>query len=936
MNSAQPGGRNGPPPPSPSRFFSGGATFRKGAAGADFDSKGGGGTYRSSTLLHKGFYDLLAVLKPDSTSSQLAGPRYEQHPNFGNGPYNPTAAARPLPSSQSMPVHANNAYYSSPPSSPIPYRSDAPGAFKTIRTGALGAGQIDYGANRLKKVAGGARINKDSISAPSNFQHVLHASDADQAEELLMRWSAEGVGKVPNAEWAITIKGAIQARAKHRQAIAIAQVQAAMHRDSLAAYNQPLHITNGVPSSAYASTIAPTNTVTSSNAPPSSFFSNVGTIGHDSNNNTLRSNQQPPSPLRESAQPPSFSRSQTANTVVVRPLPMVPGLPSTGEGIVQLGKAPDTSMQQQIDQKIQQQQQQAPMLPPRPVVPTMVTLEKAAAVAIYFETLYHGLLKSSTSHQNPHLGREKRRLALERELDSSSIGEGEKRAARERLRVEETVWLRERRKKVGVKEFVRLKVIGHGAFGVVSLVKEKETGSLYAMKQLRKNDMILKGQEGHVRSERDLLAAAASGGNSEANWIVKLHYSFQDADNLYLVLDYCGGGDLLNLLVEKDIFPEDFTKFYIAEMVLALESCHKLGYIHRDIKPDNFLLGPTGHLCVSDFGLATDLHWAHDTAYYEQQRRDLLKRHGIDLEEPGAPRPGAKKLDRKTAEEIMGGEEGLLTWRDKNRKKLAYSVAGTNSYMSPEVIRGLGYGFSCDWWSLGVIMYECLYGYPPFVSQTRQQTRQKILNWSSSLRFPPRPRVSREAIDLIQSLLCEPADRIGAIHQPPSRPNSHILQERRSGFLQQQKEGLLANDGADQIKKHPWFKDIDWENIHKMEAPYQPEMRHPEDTRHFDDDIPDEPLAPAGGANPNATKDPVLRHRDHGRIAMDVRKATAFQGFTYKSPRVVSHPRADTVLEPLPTSPVSPTYDQQAQLDEDDRGRTLRNGTIGRGRALSL
>lgn len=89
---------------------------------------------------------------------------------------------------------------------------------------------------------------------------------------------------------------------------------------------------------------------------------------------------------------------------------------------------------------------------------------------------------------------------------------------------------------------------------------------------------------------------------------------------------------------------------------------------------------------------------------YEAQRRDLLKRHGIDLEEPGTPRAGAKRLDRKGTEEVFGGEQGLLTWRDKNRKKLAYSVAGTNSYMSPEVIRGLGYGFSCDWWSLGVIM----------------------------------------------------------------------------------------------------------------------------------------------------------------------------------------------------------------------------------------
>jgi serine/threonine protein kinase len=175
-----------------------------------------------------------------------------------------------------------------------------------------------------------------------------------------------------------------------------------------------------------------------------------------------------------------------------------------------------------------------------------------------------------------------------------------------------------------------------------------------------------------------------------------------------------GGGDLLNLLIERDVFEEGFTRFYVAEMILAIESCHKLGFIHRDIKPDNFLFDPDGHIKLSDFGLATDLHWAHDTSYYEQQRVHLLHRHGIDLEDTNGIADGtkAKRMDRKDVEMLMGGgngQGGLFTWREKNSRKLAYSVCGTNSYMSPEVIRGHGYSFSCDWWSLGVIMFECLY-----------------------------------------------------------------------------------------------------------------------------------------------------------------------------------------------------------------------------------
>ncbi|KAI0035879.1 kinase-like protein [Vararia minispora EC-137] len=747
----------------------------------------------------------------------------------------------------------------------------------------------------------GRRISKDMVSKPTGFIHLVHASDADQFEALLRRWGPDGLGKLGGASvldprWANPIKNQVRQKI---QARAINEVVNALKpSESTTRPNQvPLRVVNGGGGSSMTSSTITTAAVENVRVSPVTPAVVDGLPGAGRpGGSTIRwaGGLMAPHPEidhEDEPVPVDAAELERSRTPIAEPLPP----------------------------------------PPRNINPSLATLEKAVSCRIYFENLYFPLLRQPPS-------REQRRLAMERDMARMSLSEPAKEDLRARWRRNETDYLREQRRKVDVSAFIKLKTIGHGAFGVVSLVKERSTGQLYAMKQLRKTDMLRKGQEGHVRAERDVLKSAAlvsSPGGAE--WIVRMHYSFQDRDNLYLILEYMGGGDLLNLLIERDVFPEDFTRFYVAEMMLAIESCHKQGFIHRDIKPDNFLFDPDGHIRLSDFGLATDLHWAHDTSYYEQQRLHLLRKHGIDLEDSlGDGTRASRRMDRKDVELLMGGDGtgGVFTWREKNRRKLAYSVCGTNSYMSPEVIRGQGYSYSCDWWSLGVIMYECLYGFPPFVSKSRHVTRQKILNWKQALRFPSKPAVSREGIDLMQQLLCEPEDRLGSqASSSTMRPNSQMVNARRSGFV----AGAGSKDGVDLIKAHPWFRGIDWLNIHRYPAPYRPELTNPEDTRHFDDDIPAEPLAPANGAPPDATRDPLLRDAVHGEEILRVRKALAFAGFTHKSPRAISYARLDKVFNAAPDS-----YGEELpELEvgaETPRGRSAVrvDPEVGKGRAISL
>jgi serine/threonine kinase 38 len=182
-------------------------------------------------------------------------------------------------------------------------------------------------------------------------------------------------------------------------------------------------------------------------------------------------------------------------------------------------------------------------------------------------------------------------------MQHMNLSDNEREIITRELIQNEGKYLRERRKKETIADYETLAIIGRGAFGEVRLCRHKASKTLVAVKRMSKHDMNKKNQLNHIRAERDILAS------SDGKWIVELKSSFTDEHYLYLVMEFLPGGDLMNLLMEKDVFTEEQAKFYMAEMVLAVESVHKLNYIHRDLKPDNVLIDSDGHIKLTDFGL---------------------------------------------------------------------------------------------------------------------------------------------------------------------------------------------------------------------------------------------------------------------------------------------------------------------------------------------
>ncbi|TFK22050.1 AGC/NDR protein kinase [Coprinopsis marcescibilis] len=401
---------------------------------------------------------------------------------------------------------------------------------------------------------------------------------------------------------------------------------------------------------------------------------------------------------------------------------------------------------------------------------------KSTVAQLYFLDYYFQTLGYIAS-------RKERRAAFDKDTADRNLSSAERTKEFKSYCGRERVILRKRRTKLKVDQFHIIAQVGQGGYGEVYLARKQDSGEVCALKKMRKRTLFKMDEIRHVLVERDILTA------TKTPWLVRLLYAFQDPEHVYLAMEYVPGGDFRTLLNNSGVLKEEHARFYISEMFAAVNELHKLGYIHRDLKPENFLVDGTGHVKLTDFGLATG---ALNPKRIESLKIKLDKVKDTELVHRST-------MERRSIYRSIRAQE----------PRYADSIVGSPDYMAPEVLRGRSYTYSVDYWSLGCILFEFLAGFPPFSGSTPEETWANLKNWTHVLRRPEYDRPE----DLIFNLTDIAWDAVVRLIASSSV---------RFATLQQ-------------VRDHVFFKGVKWDDLRAVRAPFVPALDSELDTGYYDD-----------------------------------------------------------------------------------------------------
>jgi len=392
----------------------------------------------------------------------------------------------------------------------------------------------------------------------------------------------------------------------------------------------------------------------------------------------------------------------------------------------------------------------------------------------------------------------------------------------------------QKKPQIGIHDFEQVKLISKGAFGKVVLVKRKATNDYYAMKLINLGEKTMKNsvkELENLRKEDKIFGLTQKQGVSQKDFIVRADFTFTHETYICFVMEYIIGGDFGDIMHNYGCLDQNVAKFYIAEIILALEYLHSLGIVHRDLKPDNILLDKKGHVKLTDFGLSdvglsrrikngnlnsdanadSDVPSSPEKSHFRQTVRLIMNGKTLEKKHEVIYKDNYDKLTpeslTKDSREVSNPD--LNSGSDKKKgSRRKHRLIGTPDYMPPEIIQGISLNNpTIDWWSLGVILFEFLCGVPPFNDESPKKIYQNILErripWDQVEIGYDEDCVTPEAQDLINQLLTlDHTKRIGS-------------------------------NGASEIKNHPFFAGISWDTLRTQRAPIIPEQKGAEDTENF-------------------------------------------------------------------------------------------------------